>query len=107
MTAPSSGVSPRYRKRTHQGWTYQVTRRETGVTYRQTIYSATIWSPGIGRGEYLHSFRTFDQADAAARRWIEEADVVRREQQQRCSQRVSRVVSQSLRHDAPHPKRLG
>lgn len=103
--ASFSVTSPRYRKRTHDGWTYQVTRRETGVTYRRTVFSATIWTPGIGQGKYLHSFHSFDQADAAARLWIEEADARRREQRRRYDERVASAVSKSIQRGARRSER--
>ena len=55
----------------HRGWSYEFNSHEAGLSVKRTSYSVSIFDTNGNQVEYLRDFMSIEQADRAAREWID------------------------------------
>jgi len=59
--------------RSYRGWTWQLVRRQLGMTVHRTLYGVIISNPDQQRVAYLDPFASAARARLAAETWIDQA----------------------------------
>ncbi|MFV2066534.1 MAG: hypothetical protein ACC645_06100 [Pirellulales bacterium] len=58
--------------RPYRGWTFQLVRRQLGMTVSRTLYGVIIYDPDEQRVAYLDPFAAATRARLAAETWIDQ-----------------------------------
>ena len=63
----------------YEGWNYQISQSESGVTVRRRVFQGTLWYGGMAHREYLSGFSSVAAARHALQSRIQELLQIREE----------------------------